>query len=158
MELASEQPVLLCVNGPNLNRLGSREPSIYGTDTLEDVAGRVAKIAASANVGLLLFQSNHEGEIIDYLQKYGPLSVGVILNPGALAHYGLSLRDCLADIGCPVVEVHISNVHRRETFRHELVLAPVVAGQIVGLGTAGYELAAEYLLRQFAHTSEEGNL
>jgi 3-dehydroquinate dehydratase II len=150
-------PYLLLVNGPNLNRLGTREPSIYGYDTLHDVEARVAALAAAHNVAVCSHQSNHEGDLIDYLQSHGPQSIGVILNPGAFAHYGLALRDCVADIGCPVVEVHISNVHQREPFRHQLVLAPVVTGQMVGFGTTGYELAAQYLISQYLNASQEGN-
>jgi 3-dehydroquinate dehydratase-2 len=150
------RPYILFVNGPNLNRLGTREPSVYGTDTLDDVFTKVQQLAAARNVEVVPFQSNHEGAIIDFLQQYGQSSSGVILNPGALAHYGLSLRDCLADVGCPVVEVHISNVHNRESFRHQLVLSEVVVGQVVGLGTKGYELATRYLLEHVLDNSEEG--
>lgn len=157
MHATATTPYLLFVNGPNLNRLGSREPSIYGYDTLQDVESRVTALAKASNVAVRSYQSNHEGNLIDYLQTHGPQSIGVILNPGALAHYGLALRDCIADIGCPVVEVHISNVHKREPFRHQLVLAPVVAGQLVGFGTMGYELATQYLLNQYMNAFREGN-
>ncbi|MBX5437382.1 MAG: type II 3-dehydroquinate dehydratase [Alicyclobacillaceae bacterium] len=142
------RPYVLLVNGPNLNRLGVRDPQIYGTETLADVERRVRAVTAPRGVEVRSFQSNSEGALIDFLQQHGPGSLGIILNPGALAHYGLALRDCLEDIGRPVVEVHISNVHKREPFRHHLVLSAVVTGQIVGLGTAGYELAAEYLTRE----------
>ncbi len=137
---------ILLVNGPNLNRLGQREPSIYGTTTLADIEASVAELARSHNVEVRSFQSNSEGALIDFLQEFGPDALGIIINPGALAHYGYALRDCLADIRRPTVEVHISNVHQREEFRHKLVLAPVVTGQIAGLGTEGYLLAARYLL------------
>ncbi|GMA52386.1 3-dehydroquinate dehydratase [Alicyclobacillus contaminans] len=139
---------LLLLNGPNLNRLGLREPEIYGTETLDDVVRRVEAVATRHGVGVRAFQSNSEGALIDRLQADGPGALGIIINPGALAHYGYSLRDCLADVNRPTIEVHISNVHRREAFRHQLVLAPVVTGQIVGLGTLGYALAAEALLRK----------
>jgi 3-dehydroquinate dehydratase-2 len=142
----SERKYLLLVNGPNLNRLGQREPSIYGTATLADVEASVAAVAKQYNVEVRSFQSNSEGALIDFLQEFGPNALGIIINPGALAHYGYALRDCLADIRRPTVEVHISNVHQREEFRHKLVLAPVVAGQICGLGIQGYLLAARYLL------------
>jgi 3-dehydroquinate dehydratase-2 len=135
------------VHGPNLNRLGQRQPHIYGSERLEDVVERVRRVCQPHGVTVRDFQSNSEGAIIDFIQAYGPEAIGIILNPGALAHYGYALRDCLEDIGRPVVEVHISNVHRRESFRQQLVLAPVAVGQIVGLGTVGYELAAKYLLQ-----------
>ncbi|MCL6516183.1 type II 3-dehydroquinate dehydratase [Alicyclobacillus sp.] len=140
------RPYLLVVNGPNLNRLGVRQPQVYGTETLASVVARVREVASAEGVDVLDFQSNHEGALIDFLQQHGPSSVGVVLNPGALGHYGWALRDCVADLGRPVVEVHISNVHRREPFRHQLVLAPVVAGQVVGMGTTGYVWAARHLL------------
>lgn len=145
----TNEPTILLVNGPNLNRLGQREPGIYGSDSLADVVGRVQHLVETDGFTLLSMQSNHEGEILDFLQQHAPLAVGVILNPGAFAHSSYALRDCLADVAsaCPVIEVHISNVYRREPFRHQSVLAPVVTGQITGLGTTGYDLAAEYLLR-----------
>lgn len=136
---------LLLINGPNLNRLGVRDPATYGTLTLVDVTRRVTALAESYGVSVLDFQSNHEGAIIDFLQQHGPAAAGIIINPGALAHYGFALRDCLEDIARPTIEVHISNVHRREAFRQQLVLAGVVQGQIVGLGTRGYELAVRAL-------------
>ena len=144
----SGQPTLLLVNGPNLNRLGHREPTIYGNETLPQVVDRIRQLAAQQGVSVLDMQSNSEGALIDFLQENAPMANGIILNPGAFAHYSYALRDCLADVGsyCPIVEVHISNVHQREAFRHESVLAAVVTGQIVGLGTTGYDLAANYLI------------
>ncbi|MCL6631640.1 MAG: type II 3-dehydroquinate dehydratase [Alicyclobacillus herbarius] len=139
--------LILLLHGPNLNRLGQRQPHIYGKETLADVVARVRKVCEPHGVEVKDFQSNHEGAIIDFVQTHGPQAQGIILNPGALAHYGYALRDCLEDIGRPVVEIHISNVHRREPFRHQLVLAPVAIGQIVGLGPIGYEYAAHYLLQ-----------
>ncbi|MCL6593522.1 MAG: 3-dehydroquinate dehydratase [Alicyclobacillus sp.] len=140
------QPYLLLVHGPNLNRLGQREPHIYGSETLADVCAKVRRLADARGVEVRAFQSNHEGALIDFLQEHGPGALGILINPGALGHYGYALRDCLADLGRPAIEIHISNVHRREPFRHHLVLADVVTGQVVGLGTAGYELAAWHLL------------
>lgn len=143
------RPYLLLVNGPNLNRLGTRRPEMYGSTTLADVVEQVRAAAYQENVDVFDFQSNHEGEIIDFLQQYGPDAVGILINPGALGHYGLALRDCLEDISRLTVEVHISNVHRREAFRHHLVLSPIVAGQVVGLGTDGYVIAANYVLQHY---------
>lgn len=137
--------VLLLVNGPNLNRLGERDIAVYGVQRLDQIVSRVALAVRPEGIHVKDFQSNHEGELIDFLQREGPASVGVIINPGALGHYGYALRDCIADLAKPCVEVHISNVHRREPFRHQLVLADVVSGQVVGLGTVGYELAAKWL-------------
>jgi len=145
----SAKPYLLLVNGPNLNRLGTRLPEVYGQTTLLDVVQQVRQTAAHYGAEVLDFQSNHEGELIDFMQQYGPSAVGIVINPGAFGHYSLALRDCLEDLARPTVEVHISNVHKREAFRHHLVLSAVVTGQVVGLGTAGYRLAAEHVLKQF---------
>lgn len=135
-------PYLLVVHGPNLNRLGVRRPETYGTRTLQDVVALVRETAATYGVAVIDKQSNHEGELIDFLQEQGPSARGIIINPGAFGHYAYALRDCLEDIDRPTIEVHISNVHRREAFRHRLVLADVVRGQIVGLGIEGYRYAA----------------
>ncbi|MCL6444209.1 MAG: type II 3-dehydroquinate dehydratase [Alicyclobacillus sp.] len=139
---------LLLIHGPNLNRLGVRDPATYGQQTLADIVSEVKALAGQAGFSVLDFQSNHEGELIDFLQQHGPTAAGIIINPGAFAHYGYALRDCLEDIAKPTIEVHISNVHRREAFRHQLVLAPVVIGQIVGLGAAGYRYAVQHLITQ----------
>jgi 3-dehydroquinate dehydratase II len=143
-----QKPYLILMNGPNLNRLGVRETAVYGKTTLSEVVTQVRQLLDTHGVDLKDYQSNSEGALIDFLQAYGPSSSGIIINPGAFGHYSIALRDCLADIAKPTVEVHISNVFKREPFRHESVLAAVVTGQIVGLGTAGYELAARYLLTQ----------
>ncbi len=156
--MISKLPYLLLINGPNLNRLGVREPGIYGTESLTDVERSVRTVAADYGVEVVAFQSNHEGKLVDIIQEHGPASRGIIINPGALAHYGYSLRDCLADIDRPTIEVHISNVHRREAFRQNLVLSEVVRGQIVGLGTLGYKLAALYLLQTKLMDTAEGNV
>jgi len=153
----NEVPYILLVHGPNLNRLGVRNPAIYGTDTLADVERLVLRVTETYGISVRAFQSNCEGAIIDFMQLHGPQSLGIVVNPGALAHYGYALRDCLEDIAKPTVEVHISNVHKRESFRHQLILASVVSGQVVGLGTQGYELAATYLCQQCMRQSSEGN-
>ena len=142
----SVRPYVLLVNGPNLNRLGQRKPEVYGSQTLADVVRQVREVAEGFGVDLRDYQSNSEGSLVDYLQQQGPEALGIVINPGALAHYGLSLRDCLEDIARPTVEVHISNIHRREGFRHHSVLSEVADGQIVGLGTHGYRLATQFLL------------
>ena len=139
---------VVVVNGPNLNLLGKREPHIYGTRTLDDLNGTVREKAAALGLEASCFQSNHEGEIIDFLQKEGPGSAGVVINPGALSHYSLALYDCLQALALPVVEVHISNIHAREEFRSRSVTARAARGVITGLGFTGYELALEFLAGQ----------
>ncbi|HKW73717.1 MAG TPA: type II 3-dehydroquinate dehydratase [Candidatus Dormibacteraeota bacterium] len=139
---------VVVVNGPNLNLLGTREPHIYGTRTLEDLKQVVQDKAGELGMEVSFFQSNHEGEIIDFLQKEAPGSIGVILNPAALTHYSVALYDCLQALDVPVVEVHISNIHAREEWRSRSVTARAARGVITGLGFAGYELALEYLAQQ----------
>jgi 3-dehydroquinate dehydratase II len=139
---------LLLINGPNLNMLGTREPHIYGSLTLADIESRVEDRARSRDqsVTVMAFQSNHEGAIIDFLQANAPSSFGVIINPGALTHYSIALRDAIVSLSVPVIEVHISNVHAREEFRHISVTAPVTRGQLVGLGIEGYLFGVDYLI------------
>lgn len=138
---------LLLVNGPNLNTLGMREPDIYGTATLAEVVRAVEARAASHGADVRAFQANGEGAIIDWLQAEQAAADGAIINAGALTHYGIALRDTVAAMGIPVVEVHISNVWKREEFRHRSLLSPVVNGAIVGLGVQGYVLAVDALVR-----------
>jgi 3-dehydroquinate dehydratase-2 len=135
----------LLVNGPNLNTLGTREPHIYGHDTLSDVVARVAARAGELGVEIEAFQSNHEGAIIDYLQANTGKADGMLINPGGLAHTSVVLRDAITACQIPTVEVHISNVHSREPFRHESILTAVCRGMITGLGWRGYIYALEYL-------------
>lgn len=132
---------ILLINGPNLNRLGVREPGIYGMQTLSDLEQRMQDLGNQHGIKIDCFQSNHEGAIIDHLHEADSLYEGIILNPGAFTHYSYAIRDAIASISVPVIEVHISNVHAREEFRHQSVTAPVTKGQIVGLGLYGYELA-----------------
>jgi len=139
---------LLIVHGPNLNLLGKREPHIYGTRSLIDLNEMVRDKAHELKVEVAVFQSNSEGEIIDFLQKEGPGSTGVVINPGALSHYSLALYDCLQALGLPVVEVHISNIHAREEFRSRSVTARAARGVITGLGFDGYLHAMEFLVDQ----------
>ena len=141
---------ILLVNGPNLNRLGTRESVIYGTTTLTEVLEAAEKLAASLGAEIRAFQANGEGAIIDWLQAEQAGADGLIINAGALTHYGIALRDAVAAMGIPTVEVHISNVWKREEFRHDSLLSPVVNGAIVGLGVQGYLLALEALVRIIA--------
>jgi 3-dehydroquinate dehydratase-2 len=138
---------ILVVNGPNLNLLGSREPEVYGTTTLADIEEMVSRRAQELGCQVGFFQSNSEGGILDYLQKEAPSAAGLVLNPGALTHYGYSLYDCLRALRVPVVEVHISNLHaREEAFRSRNVTAAAADGLISGLGARGYLMAMEYLV------------
>ena len=137
---------LLLVNGPNLNTLGTREPHIYGTATLAEIVASAGTRAAALGAEVRAFQANGEGAIIDWLQGEQAAADGLIINAGALTHYGMALRDAVAGSGLPAIEVHISNVWKREAFRHESLLSPVVNGVIVGLGAQGYLLAVDALV------------
>jgi 3-dehydroquinate dehydratase-2 len=137
--------MILLVNGPNLNLLGEREPELYGRETLADVERMVAETCAGYGLAVKAFQSNWEGALLDFLQEHRRQARGVIVNPGALTHTSRALADCLRALRCPVVEVHVSNIHAREAWRHESVTAPVVLGQIAGLGVRGYHYAALHL-------------
>ncbi|MDA1215900.1 MAG: type II 3-dehydroquinate dehydratase [Chloroflexi bacterium] len=139
---------VLVINGPNLNMLGQREQDIYGSLTLADIEARVKTHAESLGVTVEFFQSNNEGEIIDYVQKHQSDAIGIVINPGAFTHTSVALRDCLAIVTAPVVEVHISNIYAREEFRHLSYVAPVADGQISGLGWQGYLLALDYIAAQ----------
>ena len=143
---------ILLINGPNLNMLGTREPAHYGTITLAAIeeAVRTRAAALPSPVDVAAFQSNHEGAIIDFVHENGRDAVGIIMNPGAFTHYSYAIRDAISAVGTPTIEVHISNVHAREEFRHHSVIAPVAVGQIVGLGAHGYVLAFDYLTREFS--------
>lgn len=135
----------LVLHGPNLNRLGERDPEVYGRITLAEIDGALLERAATLGVDLLCLQSNHEGELVDAVQRHCREVDGIIINPGALTHYGLSLREALADARVPAVEVHLSNIYAREPWRRRSVIAPVARGQICGLGWRGYLLALDGL-------------
>lgn len=141
---------ILVVHGPNLDRLGVREPEVYGTQTLADIEGRIRERARERGAETDFFQSASEGRIIEYLHREGPEADGIILNGGALTHYSIALYDCLKALAAPVVEVHISNLYARTDggFRTRSVTAPAAVGVITGLGAAGYLLALDYLIER----------
>ena len=137
---------ILVINGPNINFLGIREKGIYGTENYESLVGGLEGQGRAEGHEVEVFQSNFEGAVIDRIQAaYSDGTEGIIINPGAFTHYSYAVRDALASIELPKIEVHISNVHKREEFRHVSVTAPVCTGQIVGLGLRGYALAMDYL-------------
>jgi 3-dehydroquinate dehydratase II len=148
---------ILVVNGPNLNMLGTRQPEIYGNRTLDDMMNRLRVIAESGDprIALHTVQSNIEGELINAIHTTGREADGIIINAGAFTHYSIAIRDALSAIDTPAIEVHISNVHARESFRHHSVISAIVAGQIVGLGEDGYRLALEWFRARFAQGKGE---
>lgn len=144
---------ILVIHGPNLNLLGMREPEIYGSMTMQDINDDLQKQAEKAGVCIDFFQSNHEGEIIDKLHTARGKYDYIILNAGAYTHYSIAIRDAIAGIEIPTIEVHISNIHKREEFRHHSVIAPVVVGQICGFGLDSYKAALYVAIRKL---QEEG--
>jgi 3-dehydroquinate dehydratase-2 len=142
---------ILLINGPNLNLLGLREPEVYGHETLADIVGELRSFAADRDVELSDFQSNSEGEIVTAIHGARETVDGIVLNPGAYTHYSIAIRDAIAGVALPVVETHLSNVHAREPFRKESVLAPVCVGVVAGFGRHSYFVALEALLRHLGH-------
>jgi 3-dehydroquinate dehydratase II len=143
---------LLLLNGPNLNMLGVREPGVYGSSSLQDIENRLTALAAELGVGLECFQSNHEGALIDKIHEAFGTKQGILMNPGAFTHYSYAIRDAISSVGLPTVEVHISNIHKREAFRHVSVIAPVAVGQIAGFGIDSYELGLRALVQYVERT------
>ena len=148
---------IVVINGPNLNTLGQREPEVYGTTTLAEIESALRAHAERTGVSLDCFQSNSEGAIIDRIQACDGHAAGVIINAGAFSHTSIAIRDALSALRVPIVEVHISNIYRRESFRHVSLLAPVVTGQITGLGWHGYILAIDYFTKRHEGGSCHGH-
>jgi 3-dehydroquinate dehydratase-2 len=139
---------ILIINGPNLNMLGERDEATYGEKTLAEIDSLLQKQSEELGVKLATFQSNSEGALIDFIQQQSDSANGIIINPGALTHYGFSLRDALADTRLPIIEVHLSNIYAREEWRAESVIAPIARGQISGLGWRGYVAALQILVAE----------
>lgn len=139
-------PRILVLHGPNLNLLGTREPEIYGYTTLDDIDTMIAARAAEAGIETAFYQSNHEGDLVDAIQQANHKFDFIIFNAAAFTHYSIAIRDAIAAIDVPVIEVHLSNIHQREEFRHTSVLAPVAMGQICGLGVESYLAALEAII------------
>lgn len=140
---------ILVLHGPNLNLLGLREPEIYGRETLAEINAGLAEQASAAGIGLITFQSNHEGDLIDRVQAARSEGVGfIVINPGGYTHTSVALRDALAAVAIPFVEVHLSNIHAREPFRRHSCFSDIAAGVICGLGSHGYRLALDYALNR----------
>jgi len=136
---------ILVIHGPNLNMLGKRDKSIYGEKTLDEIDAMLKKEAQALNVEVVTFQSNHEGALIDFIQEQTDSAQGIIINPGALTHYGFSLLDALVDSKLTVIEVHLSDIYHREEWRARSVIAPIAEEQIIGLGWRGYITALQVL-------------
>jgi len=141
---------ILVLNGPNLNLLGTREPAVYGTETLADIERACVARAETLGLDVTFRQSNHEGELVDWIQEAADTHAGLILNAGAFTHTSVAILDALRSIDIPVVEVHLSNIHRRESFRHNSYVAQAAVGTICGFGAFGYEMALDALARRLA--------
>lgn len=146
---------VLVLHGPNLNLLGSREPEIYGYTTLADINRMMAARAQEAGIAIDFFQSNHEGALVDAIQEARGWYDFIIFNAAAYTHYSIALRDAIAAVKVPVIEVHLSNIHQREEFRHTSVLAPVALGQVCGLGVDSYLAALEAVIHKLAAEEEQ---
>ena len=138
---------ILLIHGPNLHLLGQRQPEIYGSQTLADIDQHLMEVATQRNVNLKIFQSNHEGEIVTTIGQHIDWADGILINPAAYTHTSVAIRDALASIGLPVIELHLSNVHGRESFRHHSYIAPIAMGTIAGFGAFSYDLAIEAMIQ-----------
>ena len=142
----AETPLVHFINGPNLNMLGKREPEVYGSLSLDDINRELEELARELGLSVCFFQSNHEGAILDHIHDiFEGNPAGLIINPGALTHTSVALRDALLVLTCPIVEVHLSNIHKREPFRHTSMIADIAAGQMTGFGHFGYHMALRFI-------------
>jgi 3-dehydroquinate dehydratase-2 len=144
---------ILLLNGPNLNLLGVREPEVYGSETLQDIVDEVRTFASKRNVELTDFQSNSEGDLVAAIHEARTTVDGIIMNPGAYTHTSIAIRDAISGVGLPVIETHLSNVHARESFRRQSMIAPVCVGVVAGFGRNSYFVALDGLLRYLGHES-----
>jgi 3-dehydroquinate dehydratase-2 len=145
------------LNGPNLNLLGRREPQIYGSTTLSDIERMVRQRAEAAGVELAFRQSNHEGQLVDWIQEAGRAGAGVVINAGAYTHTSVALRDAITGSGAATIEIHLSNVHARESFRHRSLIAPVCVGVICGFGSLSYGLGFDAILQVIRERAASGS-
>ncbi len=145
---------VLIINGPNLNLLGTREPEIYGTETLADIEAHVTERASSLGIEVGFAHSNHEGAIIDAIQEAPGEYEGIVINPGAYTHYSYAIRDAIASVGIPTVEIHLSNIAARESFRAASVIAPVCIGQISGFGSESYVLGVQAIAQAVGNSDD----
>ncbi len=145
---------ILVLNGPNLNLLGTREPEVYGSTTLQDVIGALTEHGATVGVEVRSVQSNHEGELIDAIHDARQWALGILFNPGGYTHTSVALRDAVAAVELPVIEVHLSNVAARESFRHQSMLSPVCLGVVSGFGAVGYRLGFDGLMDHLDHAGK----
>lgn len=149
MQTSAKQAKIWVIHGPNLNLLGTREPAVYGATTLADIDRSLADAALAAGVAVECFQSNHEGALVDRIQQAPAAGVGfIVINPAAYTHTSVALRDALAAVAIPYVEVHLSNVHKREPFRHRSYMSDQAVGVIAGLGASGYRYALQFAIEQ----------
>ena len=146
----AEAMKIMVINGPNLNMLGMREPEVYGNRTYSDLENYIEDYCTQKGIEVTVLQSNSEGEIIDFIHHTSGNFDGIVINPGAYTHYSYAIHDALTSVSVPAIEVHISNIHKREEFRHKSVTAPACVGQIAGLGFHGYLLAIDYLFGEAA--------
>lgn len=147
MEHAKDRQSVLIIHGPNLNLLGKREPEVYGETTLDEINASLKEIGESLDLSVETFQSNHEGAIVDKIQEAATTKKGLIINPAAFTHTSIAIRDALLLLDMPVIELHLSNIYKREPFRHKSLISDVVTAQITGLGAHGYRLAMDALAR-----------
>ena len=150
MPTTNNQPNVLVIHGPNLNMLGKREPGIYGSESLDDIDDGLYRKAGELGISLEIFQSNHEGDIVEKIQTAASLFDGVIINPAAFTHTSVAIHDALRLLSGPVIEVHLSNIYGRESFRHKSLIAPAATGQISGMGAMGYFLALDAVSKMIA--------